>query len=124
MLEIVIALGCAIFFGATGDILLSAGMQSNGEVKVRKTADILPLIKRVFSRPLVLLGVLSMAFYFGAYMTALVWVDVSVANPMTALSYLIATIYAATIMRERIRFMRGAGIVLITVGAILVGLSS
>ncbi|MCL5102625.1 MAG: DMT family transporter [Armatimonadetes bacterium] len=123
-MRLVIALSMAIIFGALGDILLSVGMKSNGEVRVHKLSDVPPLIRMVFTGPCVLLGVLSMAIYFGSYITALAWVDVSVANPLTALSYLIASLYAALVLREHISLKRGIGIILIVLGAIFVGVSS
>ena len=124
MIKVAIALGLAILFGALGDILLSIGMRANGEVKINKANEIPGLMRLVFSRPVVVLGILSMALYFCAYIAALAWVDVSVANPMTALSYLIASIYAASFLRERVSLARGAGIFLIILGAIFVGISS
>lgn len=124
MLEVAIALGLAISFASVGDILFSNGMQDHGEVRVRRMSDIAPAVRRAFSQPKVLLGILAMAGYFGAYMAALAMVDVSVANPLTALSYLIATLYATVFLRERICPARAIGIVLIVLGAIFVGLSS
>ncbi|MCE5314332.1 MAG: EamA family transporter [Armatimonadota bacterium] len=124
MLRVGIALGLAIFFGAIGDILMSKGMQENGEVSVRHISDLPKVFKLAFSERYVLLGAVSMTIYFGSYVAALAWIDVSVANPLTALSYLIASAYAAFVMRERIGFKRAAGTLMIVLGAILVGLSS
>ena len=124
MLKVGIALGMAIFFGAVGDILMSKGMQENGEVHVHSLNDLAKVARHVFSRPLVVMGVVAMAIYFGSYVAALAWIDVSVANPMTALSYLIASAYAAFIMKEKLGIKRAMGILLIVTGAILVGLSS
>lgn len=123
-MKIAIALTFAIVFGAIGDILMSIGMQSRGEIAISKLRDIPAVIKLVFSTPSVLLGILSMAIYFGSYIAALAWVDVSVANPLTALSYLIASVYAFVFLRENIDIKRAAGIFCIILGAIFVGLSS
>jgi drug/metabolite transporter (DMT)-like permease len=124
MLAIGIALGLAIVFASIGDILLSTGMRENGELKIRGLRDILGALRRMFTQPKVLFGLLAMTGYFGSYMAALTMVDVSVANPLTALSYLIATLYATAILRERVSVARAVGIVLIVLGAICVGLSS
>lgn len=110
--------------GAAGDILLSTGMQSMGAVRIRSIRDLPRLLPVVFSNPYVLFGVVSMAIYFASYITALAWVDVSVANPLTALSYLLASGYAWLYMHERISLMRISGLVLIVLGAIFVGVSS
>jgi len=122
--KVTTALTLAITMGAAGDILLSTGMKAMGEVRLRRASELPGLARLVFSNGYVLLGVCSMAVYFGSYITALAWVDVSVANPLTALSYLIATIYAGLVMREEVGLQRIAGVVLIVVGAIFVGFSS
>lgn len=119
-----IAISIAIIFGGLGDILLSKGMKSRGEVAIRKLSDIPPLIKMVFTNPFVILGVTSMAIYFGSYIAALAWVDVSIANPLTALSYALATLYAAFFMRETVSSKRWGGVLLVTLGAVFIGLSS
>ncbi len=124
MIRLAIALGFAIVLASMGDILFSRGMQNGREVRFQSYRDVVPIARCVFTRPLVLLGILCMAGYFGAYMAALAWVDVSVANPLTALSYLIATGYAALILRERICAARWLGVALVILGAICVGLSS
>lgn len=119
-----IALTIAILFGAVGDIFMSIGMKSNGEIAIRKLSDIPHIIKHIFTTPYVLFGIISMAIYFGAYIAALAWVDVSVANPLTALSYLIASIYAFVFLREHVDIRRIIGICFIILGAIFVGISS
>lgn len=124
MREVVAALTLAIVMGAAGDVLLSTGMQAMGAVRVRYLSDIPRLLAIVFSNPYVLFGVVSMAIYFGSYITALAWVDVSVANPLTALSYLLATGYAWLVMHERISVVRATGLIFIVIGAIFVGVSS
>lgn len=124
MLRVVIAMSLAIIFGAAGDIFLSKGMRQRGEVHVKRLIDIPPLIAVVFSTPCVLLGVASMAIYFGSYITALAWLDVSVANPLTALSYVIATAYALFYLHEKVGGTRWLGVALITIGAAFVGISS
>jgi len=123
-MKVAIALTFAIVFGAIGDILMSIGMRSRGEIAIRKFSDIPSVIKLIFTTPCVLLGIVSMAIYFGSYIAALAWVDVSVANPLTALSYLIASIYAFVFLREHIDIRRAAGILFIILGAIFVGISS
>ena len=124
MIEVAFALDCAIIFGAIGDLLLSNGMQARGEISVRRARDIPRALRQIFTNPVVLFGVLSMAIFFGSYLASLTMADVSVVNPLTALSYLIASSWAYFVWHERIRPVRFAGIVLIVMGAILVGLSS
>ncbi len=124
MIKVAFSLGAAIVFASLGDILLSRGMQQNGEVNVHSARDIAGIVRHTIATPAIWLGVICMAFYFGLYIVSLAWVDVSVANPLTALSYLVATFYATVVMRERVCFMRWAGIVGIVLGAFFVGISS
>jgi drug/metabolite transporter (DMT)-like permease len=123
-MEVAIALGFAILFGAAGDVLLSNGMRSNGEIDIRRLSDLPSNIRVVFRRPVILAGIVLMTFYFFSYIAALAYTDVSVANPMTALSYVLVTCYAALAMRERVSPLRWAGVALVTLGAVLVGISS
>ncbi len=123
-MEIAIALGLAIVFGAAGDILLSKGMRSDEEINIRRLSDLPRNIKHVFRRPLILAGLVMMMFFFFSYIAALAYTDVSVANPLTALSYVLVTFYAAVAMREHVTWKRWAGVTLVTLGAIFVGLSS
>ena len=120
----IIAITLAIIFGALGDILLSHGMRSNGEVSIRHPSDLLKALKLAFTHPVVLLGITSMAVYFGSYLASLAWMDVSIADPLTAMSYVIATGYAVVGMRERVRTARWAGVLLITMGSVFIGMSS
>lgn len=123
-MEVAIALGFAILFGAAGDVLLSMGMRSNGEINIRRLSDLPKNIRLVFRRPLILVGLVMMMFFFFSYIAALAYTDVSVANPLTALSYVLVTLYAAITMREHVSWKRWAGVALVTLGAIFVGLSS
>ncbi len=124
MLATVIALGLAIIFVSIGDILLSTGMKENGELKISRLQDFPETLRLIFTQPKVVFGLLAMIGYFGSYLAALTIVDVSVANPLTALSYLIATLYATAILRERVSVARTVGIILIVIGSVFVGLSS
>src|ERR1035437_785548 len=100
MTKVTFAITCAIIFGAIGDILLSKGMQAGGEISVHRLSDIPHAIKQIFTNPMVLCGILSMAVFFGSYLASLTMADVSVVNPLTALSYLIATAWAYFIWPE------------------------
>jgi drug/metabolite transporter (DMT)-like permease len=123
-MEVAIALGLAILFGAIGDILLSKGMRANDEIDIRRLSDLPKHIRVVFRRPLIMAGLVLMAFFFFSYIAALAYTDVSVANPLTALSYVLVTFYATLAMREHVSWKRWVGVSLVTLGAIFVGLSS
>lgn len=119
-----IVLSLAIISAAIGDILFSRGMRSTGGVTLRSIRDIPITARYILTNRLILAGILSMAVHLSSYVTALAWVDVSVANPITALSYVIATGYAALFISEKVATTRWVGVFLITIGAMLVGFSS
>lgn len=119
-----LAIACAVIFGCLGDILLSIGMRSGNEISIKCAGDVPVAIRTVFTNTIVLLGIASMAIYFGTYIAALAWADVSVVNPLTALSYVLATAYAAFKMRETVSRSRWTGVFLIALGSMFIGLSS
>jgi drug/metabolite transporter (DMT)-like permease len=123
-MKVAVVLSLAILFAAAGDILFSRGMRSTGGVSLGAIRDIPPLARSLLTNYLILAGTVSMAIHLCAYITALTWVDVSIANPLTALSYVIATGYVSLFVGERVVPARWAGVLLITAGAILVGFSS
>lgn len=124
MLEAGLTLGLSIVFASIGDILFSKGMRQSGEVHIAGFWDVPPLFKHVFTNRYILAGMLSMALNLAAYVAALEWVDVSVANPLTSLSYVLATFYAVAVIHEHVSRRRWIGVACITIGAICVGLSS
>lgn len=124
MLQVALFISLAIIFAAIGDILFSKGMKRIGAVRVHHFRDVWPVVHKILTSSQVLFGGLSMMIYMGSYLAALMMVDVSVVNPLTALSYVITTAYAALIAHEHVGKRRWTGISLITLGAILVGLSS
>ena len=117
-MEIAISLACAILFGAVGDILLSRGMQQNGEVEIRRLSDLPRNIGIIVRTPCIISGIISLMFYFFSYLAALAYTDVSVAAPLTALSYVLVTIFAAVWMHERVNPARWAGVAIVTLGAV------
>lgn len=122
-MRIAVAMSMAIIFASIGDVFFSRGMQCLGEVRFGGVRCIPSLVKRVVSNPFVVAGAFSMAIHLCAYVAVLSWVDVSVANPLTALSYVLATAYTVVFMRESVCFQRWLGVLLITAGAVLVGYS-
>ncbi len=124
MFKVVAVLSLAIATGALGDILMSKGMKAMGEVTFKGLRDVVPAIKSIVTNKFVLAGVGSMTVYFGSYVAALAWVDVSVVVPLTALSYVITTAYSRVFMHEGVTLMRWGGLGMVTIGAVMVGVSS
>ena len=71
----------------------------------------------------VLLGVLLLSFWTLSRMTLLSWADLSYVLPVTSLGYVLTAIAGRVLLAEQISLSRWGGTFLITLGAILVGLT-
>src|SRR5438105_2810847 len=74
-----------IFSAAIGDILLSVGMKQIGAISPARWLDLLFAIRN----PFVVLGILCLLIFFGSYLTALSWADLTFVLPATALGYVV-----------------------------------
>ena len=109
----------AAAFGALGDVLLSKGMKEIGDVSVR--LRLLPrLVGQVCRSRCVLAGVAFLTLFFVLWLAVLSWADLSVALPLTALSYVFGALLAKYYLGEDICASRWVGILLICAGVALV----
>ena len=99
-----------------GDAALSRGMTSLPPISL---AHPLSLIGAVFT-PWIALGIALLIGYFGSYLTALSWADLTYVMPATALGNVFVALLAHYWLHEDISWMRWMGIVLITVGVAFV----
>ena len=107
--------GVAIF-AVTGDSLVSAGMKQVGRVSL----DRLPNIILVVFHPQIALGILFLLAFFGCYIAALSWADLTYVLPTTSVSFILLTLVAKFILHENVSLTRWLGVVLISVGIGLV----
>jgi len=68
----------------------------------------------------VTLGVVLTAVHFGLYAFCLQRLDVTFANPVTALTIVLGTFYAQRHLHEHVGPRRWTGVAFVTAGAILV----
>lgn len=102
-----------VFTASFGDVLLSHGMKQIGEI----TLDRLPaLLLAPVTNPFVGIGVLLLMCFFGAYLTALSWADLTFVLPSTALGYVVVAFLGKFYLHEDVSFKRWIGIVLIVLG--------
>lgn len=116
-------LAAAVVLASCGDVLLSRGMRGVGEVRLQRPADLLALAGQALRQRDVRIGIACMAAYFGCYIVSLAQLDVSLANPLTALSMVCSCAYAVAVLRERIPPERWLGIALVVIGAAFIGRS-
>jgi len=108
----------AISLGATGQILLKAGLRQLGE-------DVPPLevLKSIFTNAMVFGGYVCYGLSSLLYVVALSKLELSYAYPMVALSYIMVTVLAWKLLDETVPTLRAAGLALILLGVVVVALS-
>jgi drug/metabolite transporter (DMT)-like permease len=98
---------------ACGDVLQSLEMKRHPQSSVSTTA------RKLFERPLLLLSIGCMAISFLSFALLLRIADLSFAVPATAASYVVETLLAKWILRERVDGRRWTGALLVASGVAL-----
>ena len=105
-------------------LLLRQGAKTSGALSVTSPADLLGLIRRVLTTPILLLG------YGLSAVSALLWLiilsrlELSYATPLlNGFFYLLLLVASALILRENITPWRGLGTLFVLVGIILISRS-
>lgn len=114
----------AIIAGAIGDIFLTQGMKSGGDLSSMGLRQIIDTVFKALTNWRLILGTALQAVYFGLWLAVLSWEDLSVALPLQALSYIVVAFLAQWYLGENVTPMRWAGICLICVGVTMVTRSS
>ncbi len=100
-----------------GETLLAKGMKDTNTVGPGLLAQARALLNWA-----VVCGALLMAAYFGLYMMALKFADLSFVLPLTAISYLLGAALARYYLHENVTPTRWIGALIITAGVVVVGL--
>ncbi|MDD5284457.1 MAG: EamA family transporter [Desulfuromonadaceae bacterium] len=124
MLKTLIVMIIAITAGAVGDIFLTLGMKSSGDISTMGLRQIIDTALKALTNWRLILGTAMQAVYFGLWLAVLSWEDLSVALPLQALSYIVVAFLAQWYLGENVSPMRWAGICLICVGVVMVTRSS
>jgi bacterial/archaeal transporter family protein len=107
---------------SAGEVLIARGLRQVGEISTLKPGRLLRLGQQVLMNPNFLLGLLSMAVSFFAFLTVLSWENLSYTVPATSLSYVVSTLGAKFVLRERINLGRWIGTLLVCLGILLISL--
>jgi drug/metabolite transporter (DMT)-like permease len=110
---IYLAIACCNGFG---DVMLKRGMLDVGSIDL----DHWQHIFTAFLNPWIILGILCLAGFFYAYLTALSWADLTYVLPATALGYVVTTLLSRYFLQEHISIWRWSGVLLISAGVGLV----
>ena len=113
----------SLILEAVGVVLLDKGLHEIGEVQRLTLAEILRLIGRGATNRSILLGMaFETVFFIGLLIMLSNW-DVSLVWPLTSLGFVLTTLAAIFIRHERVTPLRWSGVILIMLGASLVGWS-
>lgn len=101
---------------ASSQIILKSGAAQIGGFSLKSLGDIFPLAFTVIKNPLVVLGTLLMAFSFFLWVYILSWFKLSVAFPLTALTYVFVALMSYFFLGDRLSLYNYFGITLIAGG--------
>jgi drug/metabolite transporter (DMT)-like permease len=116
-----------LFFGlvceSSGVILLKKGMTQVGSAERISARELLRVVKAGVTNPRILLGVFFEALFFLCLLILMSKSDISFLWPLTALSFVFATLAAMWFLHEQVSSIRWAGVVFIMLGAALISYS-
>lgn len=87
-----------VFSAAVGDVRLSVGMKQLGAISPTRWLDLLFAIRN----PFVAVGILCLLVFFGSYLTALSWVDLTFVLPATSLGYVVVALLSTFFLHENV----------------------
>ncbi len=114
----------AVVAATIGDIFMSQGMRAVGEIRITGLFSLWRTGVRIFSTWKVWVGISLAAAFFFLWLSVLSWADLSLALPMTALTYVLNAALAGPLLGEKVSPLRWLGTLLIFVGVVAVTLSA
>src|SRR5262245_42313107 len=110
----------AVCSQSLGDACLARGMKTIGEVNSLNLAILFQTGIEVFTTPYIWLGIFLLIIFFGLYLSALSWSDLSYVLPVTAFGYVINALMSWQLLGEHISPVRWFGTLMICVGVAVV----
>ena len=123
MSKLLLILFIGLVFESTGIVLLKKGMTEVGGVDRITGAEVLRVVKAGATNPRILLGLLFEALFFFCLLFLMAKSEISFLWPLTALSFVFATLAAMWFLHEEVSSIRWAGVVFIMIGAALISYS-
>ncbi len=123
MAKLLLILLVGLVFESTGVVLLKKGMTQVPAVQSVSAAEILRVLKAGAMNHQILLGVFFEALFFACLLILMSKSDISFLWPLTALSFVFATLAAIWFLHEEVSLIRWAGVILIMIGAGLISYS-
>lgn len=123
MVKILLILLFGLACESTGVILLKKGMTHIGDINGYTVAEMFRVFKAGVTSPQILLGVFFEAVFFGCLLLLMNKSDISFLWPLTALSFVFATLAAMIFLGESVSWIRWIGVALIMLGAAFISYS-
>jgi drug/metabolite transporter (DMT)-like permease len=123
MAKLLLILFIGLIFESTGVVLLKKGMTQIGDVEPVSVSGIARVVKAGITNSQILLGVFFEALFFICLLILMSRSDISFLWPLTALSFVFATLAAMMFLHEQVSTVRWAGVLLIMIGAALISYS-
>jgi drug/metabolite transporter (DMT)-like permease len=123
MVKILLILLFGLACESTGVILLKKGMTHIGDINGYTVAEMFRVFKAGVTNPQILLGVFFEAVFFGCLLLLMNKSDISFLWPLTALSFVFATLAAMIFLGESVSWIRWIGVALIMLGAAFISYS-
>lgn len=109
-----------VFMGVVGQLLLKKGVTQIGQISLSGS----PLkFFKVFTNPFVVLGFLGYGLSSFLWLVVISRVPLSYAYPMISISYVLVVLLSSILYKENVNLMRWGGVVLISLGVILISQS-
>jgi len=114
----------ALMVAATtaGEVLQAAGMRHHGEIHDFRPGAVGRALALLARNRYVIGSIGAMAVSFFAFMKLLSKTDLSFAVPVSAVTYVMETVLAKYVLKERVNALRWAGAGLVAFGVTLVSL--
>ena len=115
-------LSIIILASSLGDVFIAKGMKRVGEISTLRLRELALIGKSMVRNAAFLLGILCLAISFCAFLAVLSWADLSYIVPATSLSFVVSTLGAKWLLKERINRLRWLGTLLVCAGVALLSL--
>jgi drug/metabolite transporter (DMT)-like permease len=115
-------IGIIILATTVGEVMQAMGMRRHGEIRDFRPNALGRAAATLARNRFVIVSVAAMAISFFAYMALLTVAELSFAVPATAVTYVLETLLAKYLLKERVTALRWAGAGLVICGVALVSL--
>jgi drug/metabolite transporter (DMT)-like permease len=123
MVKIFTILIIAAIIESAGVAILSGGLKEITGAREITVSEIARVLKDGVTNGKILLGVALEAVFFGCLLYMLSTRAVSFVWPLTSLGFIVTTLAAGFLLNEKVSLTRWAGVLLIAIGASLIGYS-